>query len=126
MNFNEEIAYELSELGLGGHLVEIIENDKGTYQDYSELEAKLLLADMETTTMIRESSRNARLGLPCGSLVETAVKMRQELTKTYYGIDELQRLFINTSITANFIRDNINQCDTGSEQKGLRKRLKKS
>lgn len=113
-NFNEEIFEELSDLGLEGRIVEIPEEDKGTYQDYLVLEKKLLFADMETTRMIRESSRNAGLGLPCGLSVAVAVKMRQELTKGYFGIEELQRLFLKTSVVDNFTKDNINRCDTGS------------
>ena len=128
MNFNEEMEKELNELNLGGKCTPISDEDKGTLQDYLNIEEKLLLTDMETTRMVRESSKNARLGLPCGnSLVEQAVKMRQELTDSYCGLDELLRLFIKTSCSDNFIKDNVSKCDTGSVQTGLikKKGLKK-
>lgn len=47
--------------------------------------------------------------------------MRQDLTEIYFGIEELRRLFLYTPISAYFIKDNINQCDSGSIQKVLRK-----
>ena len=55
------------------------------------------------------------------SLVEKAVEMRQELTGTYFGVEELMRLFLYTPVSDYFIKDNINQCDSGSIQKVLRK-----
>lgn len=51
------------------------------------------------------------------SLVETSVKMRQEFTGSPFGIEELMRLFLYTPVSDYFIKDNINQCDTGSIQK---------
>lgn len=64
---------------------------------------------------------NEKKDSPSVSLVEQAVKMRQELTQTYFGIKELLRLYINTSVVEYFIKDNSNQCDTGSIQKSLKK-----
>ena len=55
------------------------------------------------------------------SLVEKAVEMRYDFTEIYFGIEELRRLFLYTPISAYFIKDNINQCDSGSIQKVLRK-----
>lgn len=41
-NFNEEIAKELQELKLGAKLVEIPLEDRGSLEDYADLEAKIL------------------------------------------------------------------------------------
>ena len=40
-NFNEEMVRELADLNLGSRLVPISENDKGTLEDYAELEANI-------------------------------------------------------------------------------------
>lgn len=41
-NFNEEIAYNLEKFGFGGNLIPIEEQEKGTKEDYTSLEAKIL------------------------------------------------------------------------------------
>lgn len=121
-----EMAKELGELKLGGKCVPIPLEDKGTPKDYIELEEKILLMDRERTRMIRESSRNARLGLPCGSsLVESSVIMRQGLTKTNYGIEKLERLFEKNSMVDYFTNDNISQCDPGTVETNLKTRTRK-
>ena len=118
MNFNEEMVEELDKLGLGGQLVTIAEEDKGTPQDYMDLEKRLLAKDIETTRMIREGARNARLGLPCGNaLVGQAVELRQELTGNSYGIEELQRIFIRTRVAMCFVDDNMSNSDFGSDKR---------
>lgn len=55
------------------------------------------------------------------SLVNKTVEMHQELTRTYFEVEELMRLYLYTPVSDYFIQDNINQCDNGSVQKGLRK-----
>ena len=40
-NFNEEMVRELADLNLGSRLVPISEKDKGTLEDYAELEANI-------------------------------------------------------------------------------------
>lgn len=44
------------------------EKDKGTREDYAELRRKSDEIDKKNLTMFRESSRNAKYSLPCGSL----------------------------------------------------------
>ena len=58
-------------------------------------------------------------------LVETAIKMRQELTDTYYGLNELRRIYIKTIVSDYFIRDNVSKCDTGSVTTDLIKKRQK-
>ena len=115
MNFNEEMMEELAELELGGHLITIAEEDKGTSQDYIALEKKLAVKDMETTRMIRESSRNAKLSLPCeSSIVQSAVELRQFLSKSSYGIDEIIRIYMNTPVSDYFkYLNNFDSSDFG-------------
>ena len=68
MNYNEEIFNELKSIGIGGQLIDMPEKDKGTREDYAELRRKSDEIDKKNLTMFRESSRNAKYSLPCGSL----------------------------------------------------------
>lgn len=65
-NFNEEMERELSELQLGGKVISINYEDKGTPDDYAKLEAQILLRTEENRNMLFQSSINAEHGLPVG------------------------------------------------------------
>lgn len=60
MNFNEEMDYELKPLRLGGRIVEIKEEDKGTPQDWAELQRKIDLRCEQNEKMILQSRINAQ------------------------------------------------------------------
>ena len=59
MNFNEEIEIELRELNLGGKVVPIKQEDKGTPQDWANLESKIALRVHENEIMMTQSELNA-------------------------------------------------------------------
>lgn len=63
-NFNEEIEKELLELNLGGKIITIAEEDKGTSEDYAKLESSILLRMEENRNMMYQSVINAKKGLP--------------------------------------------------------------
>lgn len=71
MNFNEEIAKELNELGCNGEIIPIKEEDKGTPEDYLKLEKKMIEIDERNTDMLRKSQRNAQFCPPCAKYTET-------------------------------------------------------
>lgn len=62
-NFNEEMVRELADLNLGSRLVPISENDKGTLEDYAELEANIFVRTEENRIMMEQSIINAKYGL---------------------------------------------------------------
>lgn len=51
-NFNEEFYEEMKPLNLGGKLVSIPDKDKGTLENYANLEAKILLRTRKNETYI--------------------------------------------------------------------------
>lgn len=66
-NFNEEIEKELAKLNLGGKLVPIAEEEKGTIEDYTKLETGIFLKTEENRKIMEQSLINAEKGLPIGA-----------------------------------------------------------
>lgn len=80
----------------------------------------------ETKQILRQENPNKEENLhKNASLNETAVRLFQISTGFAFSVEELQRLYIKTPIASYFIKDNINQCDTGSAHKTENKVLKK-
>lgn len=65
MNFNEEIERELQELNLGGKIVDIQPEDKGTRKDWAILERKIALRVHENEIMMTQSELNAARSALC-------------------------------------------------------------
>lgn len=65
MNFNEEIEIELQELNLGGQVVPIQPEDKGTSEDWEILERKIALRVHENEIMMTQSELNAARSALC-------------------------------------------------------------
>lgn len=55
MNFNEEIAAELKEMGLGGQLYKLKEQEKGKPEDWMLLEKKISERVKENENMMEKS-----------------------------------------------------------------------
>lgn len=91
MNFNEEMEYELQGLSNHGKVVPIKEEDKGTPEDYVKLDMELMKMDIKNTTMLRESVRNARFGLPCGEsypTIDSFYKTNEQLSNKQLTLKE--------------------------------------
>ena len=67
-NFNEEMVREFCDLNLGSRLVPVSEKDKGTLEDYAELEASIFVKTEENRIMMEQSIINAKYGLPVGQI----------------------------------------------------------
>lgn len=65
MNFNEEIEKELRDLELGGKVVAIRPEDKGTPEDWAALERKIALRVHENEIMMTQSELNAARSALC-------------------------------------------------------------
>ena len=65
MNFNEEMERELSDLNLGGKVLEIPTEDKGTPMDWATLERKIALRVHENEIMMTQSELNAARSALC-------------------------------------------------------------
>ena len=65
MNFNEEIERELQELNLGGKVVPIQIEDRGTSNDWAVLERKIALRVHENEIMMTQSELNAARSALC-------------------------------------------------------------
>lgn len=65
MNFNEEMERELKELGLGGGVVLIQPEDRGTSNDWEVLERKIALRVHENEIMMTQSELNAARSALC-------------------------------------------------------------
>lgn len=65
MNFNEEMEIELKELNLGGQVVPIQPEDKGTLEDWAVLERKIALRVHENEIMMTQSELNAARSALC-------------------------------------------------------------
>ena len=65
--------------------------------------------------MARESERNARLGIPSGTMAETTLKMHKELGGLPLNEEMAMSLFLKTSCTSNLTKDNPSNCDFGRE-----------
>ena len=65
MNFNEEMERELRELNLGGRVVPIRPEDKGTSKDWAILERKIALRIHENEIMMTQSELNAARSALC-------------------------------------------------------------
>ncbi|MCI6242098.1 MAG: hypothetical protein MR646_02145 [Agathobacter sp.] len=65
MNFNEEMDRELSDLNLGGKVVDIPPEDKGTSKDWAILERKIALRVHENEIMMTQSELNAARSALC-------------------------------------------------------------
>lgn len=65
MNFNEEMERELSDLKLGGKVVEIHQEDKGAPTDWAILERKIALRVYENEIMMTQSELNAARSALC-------------------------------------------------------------
>lgn len=65
MNFNEEMERELKELGLGGGVVLIQPEDRGTSNDWAALERKIALRVHENEIMMTQSELNAARSALC-------------------------------------------------------------
>ena len=65
MNFNEEMDRELSDLNLGGKVVDIPPEDKGTSKDCAILERKIALRVHENEIMMTQSELNAARSALC-------------------------------------------------------------
>ena len=65
MNFNEEMEKELQELNLGGKVVDIRTEDKGTPDDWAALERKIALRVHENEIMMTQSELNAARSALC-------------------------------------------------------------
>lgn len=65
MNFNEEMERELKELGLGGGVVLIQPEDRGTSNDWAVLERKIALRVHENEIMMTQSELNAARSALC-------------------------------------------------------------
>lgn len=73
-NFNEEIENELKELNLGGKSIPISDNDKGTPNDYVNLEAKIFLKTEENREMMEKSISYAKESLSVGYKLNSTTK----------------------------------------------------
>lgn len=65
MNFNEEMERELKELNLGGEVVLIQPEDRGTSNDWAVLERKIALRVHENEIMMTQSELNAARSALC-------------------------------------------------------------
>ena len=65
MNFNEEMDRGLSDLNLGGKVVDIPPEDKGTSKDWAILERKIALRVHENEIMMTQSELNAARSALC-------------------------------------------------------------
>ncbi len=65
MNFNEEIERELQDLNLGGKVVDIRPEDKGTSKDWAALERRIALRVHENEIMMTQSELNAARSALC-------------------------------------------------------------
>jgi uncharacterized protein YacL (UPF0231 family) len=65
MNFNEEIEGELRDLNLGGKVVAIRSEDRGTPKDWATLERKIALRVHENEIMMTQSELNAARSALC-------------------------------------------------------------
>lgn len=65
MNFNEEMERELKELNLGGGVVLIQPEDRGTSNDWAVLERKIALRVHENEIMMTQSELNAARSALC-------------------------------------------------------------
>ena len=65
MNFNEEMDRELSDLNLGGKVVDIPPEDKRTSKDWAILERKIALRVHENEIMMTQSELNAARSALC-------------------------------------------------------------
>lgn len=65
MNFNEEMERELKELNLGGRVVSIQPEDRGTSNDWAVLERKIALRVHENEIMMTQSELNAARSALC-------------------------------------------------------------
>lgn len=65
MNFNEEMERELKELNLGGRVVSIQPEDKGSSNDWAVLERKIALRVHENEIMMTQSELNAARSALC-------------------------------------------------------------
>jgi hypothetical protein len=67
-NFNEEMQKELAELNLGGKVIPIAEEDKGTSEDYAKLESKIFIKTEKNRIMMEQSIIYAQQALPIGEM----------------------------------------------------------
>ena len=65
MNFNEEMEKELQELNLGGKVVQILPEDRGTPNDWAVLEKRIALRVHENEIMMTQSELNAARSALC-------------------------------------------------------------
>jgi len=65
MDFNEEMEFEFRKLGLGGRVVQLEEKDKGTPEDWANLERKITLHAIENDILLSKSILYAKNSLPC-------------------------------------------------------------
>ena len=65
-NFNEEMLRELKDLNLGGKVIQIRNEDKGTGKDWAELEARIAIRTHENDIMMEQSILNAKDSLSLG------------------------------------------------------------
>lgn len=65
MNFNEEMEIELQELNLGGQVVPIQPEDRGTSEDWAVLESKIALRVHENEIMMTQSELYAARSALC-------------------------------------------------------------
>ena len=65
MNFNKEMERELEELNLGGRVVSIQPEDRGTSNDWAVLERKIALRVHENEIMMTQSELNAARSALC-------------------------------------------------------------
>lgn len=95
-NFNEEVENELKELNLGGKCIPISDKDKGTLNDYANLEAKIILKTEENRKMMEKSISYAEASLPVGYELNSTTKENENnsLLNTLVGIsyDEFDKL----------------------------------
>lgn len=65
MNFNEEMERELKELNLGGRVVSLQPEDRGSSNDWAVLERKIALRVHENEIMMTQSELNAARSALC-------------------------------------------------------------
>ena len=63
--------------------------------------------------MSKENKHLEKPILSCSLLVQSAVEMRQKLTKTSYNLEELMRIYIGTPIADNFLYSSHCSTDFG-------------
>lgn len=110
-NFNEEMENELKELNLGGKCISISDNDKGTPNDYANLESKEDKKTEANREVMEKSISYAEASLPVGC--ELNSKTKENISNTLLN-------------TLGLSYDEFDKLDFDEQQKIIRQYHKKN